>query len=76
VIIGLALILVYLSIPIGLYGTIWIIAIAHITRYLSYGSRTMIASQMQIHKELEATIVHRMRVRVMSIPFLVRRYFG
>ena len=53
VIIGLALILVYLSIPIGLYGTIWIIAIAHITRYLSYGSRTMIASQVQIHKELE-----------------------
>ena len=43
VIVGLALILVYLSLPIGLYGTIWIIAIAHITRYLSYGSRTMMA---------------------------------
>jgi len=53
VIIGLALILVYLSMPIGLYGTIWIIAIAHITRYLSYGSRAMMASQVQIHKELE-----------------------
>ena len=53
VIIGLALILVYLSVPVGIYGTLWIIAVAHITRYLSYGSRAMVASQLQIHKELE-----------------------
>ena len=46
--IGLALILVYLSLPIGLYGTIWIIAIAHITRYLSYGSRAMMASSRSL----------------------------
>lgn len=53
VIIGLSLILVYLSVPVGIYGTVWIIAVAHITRYLSYGSRAMMASQVQIHKELE-----------------------
>jgi iron(III) transport system permease protein len=76
VIIGLALILVYLSIPIGLYGTIWIIAIAHITRYLSYGSRTMIASQVQIHKELEEASYtcgasFRMTLRKVIMPILL-----
>jgi iron(III) transport system permease protein len=53
VIIGFALVLTYLTVPIRIYGTIWIIAIAHVTRYLSYGSRTMIAAQVQVHKELE-----------------------
>ena len=76
VIIGLALILVYLSIPIGIYGTVWIIAVAHITRYLSYGSRTMIASQMQIHKELEEASYtcgasFRMTLRKVIMPILL-----
>ena len=53
VIIGMALILVYLSIPIGVYGTIWVIVIAHITRFIAYGSRAVISAQVQVHKELE-----------------------
>ena len=53
VIIGMALILVYLSIPIGIYGTVWVIVIAHITRFISYGSRAVISAQVQVHKELE-----------------------
>ncbi len=53
VIIGMALILVYLSIPIGVYGTIWVIVIAHVTRFISYGSRAVISAQVQVHKELE-----------------------
>jgi iron(III) transport system permease protein len=53
VIIGFALVLTYLTVPIKIYGTVWIIAIAHVTRYLSYGSRAMIAAQVQVHKELE-----------------------
>ena len=53
VIIGMALILVYLSIPVGVYGTIWVIVIAHITRFISYGSRAVISAQVQVHKELE-----------------------
>jgi len=76
VIIGLALILVYLSIPIGIYGTIWIIAVAHITRYLSYGSRAMMASQVQIHKELEEASYtcgasFRMTLQRVIIPILL-----
>ncbi len=53
VIIGFALILMYLSIPVGIYGTIWVIVIAHVTRYISYGSRAVISAQVQVHKELE-----------------------
>ena len=53
VIIGMALILVYLSIPVGVYGTIWVIVIAHVTRFISYGSRAVISAQVQVHKELE-----------------------
>ena len=53
VIIGFALILMYLSIPVGVYGTVWVIVIAHVTRYISYGSRAVISAQVQVHKELE-----------------------
>ena len=53
VIIGMALILVYLSIPVGIYGTIWVIVIAHVTRFIAYGSRAVISAQVQVHKELE-----------------------
>lgn len=76
VIIGLALILVYLSVPVGIYGTVWIIAVAHVTRYLSYGSRAMIASQVQIHKELEEASYtcgasFRMTLRKVIVPILL-----
>ena len=53
VIIGFALILMYLSIPVGIYGTIWVIVIAHVTRFIAYGSRAVISAQVQVHKELE-----------------------
>ena len=53
IVIGLALIFVYLTLPIGIYGTVWIIVIACITRFLAYASRTMNAAQLQISKDLE-----------------------
>ncbi|HEX2056556.1 MAG TPA: ABC transporter permease subunit, partial [Nitrospiraceae bacterium] len=53
IVIGLALIFVYLTIPIGIYGTIWIIVIACVTRFLAYASRTMNAAQLQIASDLE-----------------------
>ena len=36
-----------------IYGTIWIIIIGYITRYMSYSNRVMSAAVVQIHKELE-----------------------
>jgi iron(III) transport system permease protein len=54
VLIGTALIYVYLLVKIvPVYGTIWIIAIAHVTVYLSFASRAMNAALAQLHSELE-----------------------
>ncbi len=53
IVIGLALVWVYLTIPIGVYGTLWILFIAYCTKYLPYGMRTCYSSMAQIHKELE-----------------------
>jgi iron(III) transport system permease protein len=53
IVIGLALIFIYLWLPIPIYGTIWIIMLAMITKYLSYSVGTMVAAQIQISSELE-----------------------
>ena len=43
----------YLNVNVGIYGTIWILLIAYITRFMPYGIRYNTASMLQIHKELE-----------------------
>jgi len=53
VVMGVALIWVYLTLPIPIYGTIWILLIAYVTRYLPYGMRASSAALLQIHRELE-----------------------
>jgi iron(III) transport system permease protein len=54
VLIALALIYVYLLFnSLALYGTIWIIAIAHATVYLSFGSRSLNGVLLQLHPDLE-----------------------
>ena len=54
VLMGLSLIFVYLTLKfIPIYGTIWIISLAYITNYLSFGTRTMNGAMIQIHKDLE-----------------------
>ncbi len=53
IVIGLALIFVYIRFPIPIYGTLWIIALAMITRYLAFSSRTTTSALMQLHGELE-----------------------
>lgn len=51
---GVALIFIALSFRgLGLYGTIWIIAIGHVAVFLPIGVRMMQAAVMQIHKEIE-----------------------
>ena len=54
VLMGLALIYVYLTLKfIPIYGTIWIITLAYVTHYISFGTRTMNGAMVQIHKDLE-----------------------
>jgi iron(III) transport system permease protein len=45
--------LTYLTLPIPLYGTIWILVVAYITRYTPYGVRFCSPGLLQISKELE-----------------------
>lgn len=52
-VLGLAIMICYLYVPIGVYGTLWIMLIAYVTRFMPYGMRYSSTSMMQIHKELE-----------------------
>src|SRR5437588_7127449 len=54
-VLGVAIMVCYLYIDIGVYGTLWIIFIAYVTRFLPYGMRYNSTSMLQIHKELEAS---------------------
>jgi iron(III) transport system permease protein len=52
-VLGLSIMIFYLTVDIGIYGTLWILLLAYVTRFLPYGLRYSTASMLQIHKELE-----------------------
>jgi iron(III) transport system permease protein len=52
-VLGLALMVFYLKVNIGVYGTLWILLIAYVTRFMPYGLRFTTTSMIQIAKELE-----------------------
>jgi iron(III) transport system permease protein len=56
IVIALAMIMAYLTVPLnylGIYGTIWIMAMGLIVSYIAFGTRLMNSSIVQIQKELE-----------------------
>lgn len=53
IVMGVALLTVYLRIPVAIYGTLWILFIAYCTRYMPYGMRYASAGIYQIANELE-----------------------
>lgn len=52
-VLGLSIMVFYLNVNVGIYGTLWILLIAYVTRFMPYGIRYNTASMLQIHKELE-----------------------
>ncbi|MFQ5682063.1 MAG: ABC transporter permease [Candidatus Binatia bacterium] len=52
-VLGLALIWFYLTVPIPVYATLWILTIAYVTKRLPVSVRICSAVMMQVHKELE-----------------------
>jgi iron(III) transport system permease protein len=52
VIAGLAALLLYLSLPLGIYGTVWVLILAYSYR-LAVATRLVRAALTQIHRELE-----------------------
>ena len=53
IVLGVSLLWVYVTIPILIYGTLWILLIAYITRYMPYGIWLASAPMALINKELE-----------------------
>ncbi|MGE5261992.1 MAG: ABC transporter permease [Acidobacteriota bacterium] len=52
-VLAVSLMWVYLTFKVGIYGTLGILLIAYITRFLPYGIRTNSAAMVQINRELE-----------------------
>jgi iron(III) transport system permease protein len=56
IMLALALVYLFLTLPwrlVPIYGTVWIITLAVVTRYLAFGSRTMHGAVLQLHHDLE-----------------------
>jgi len=53
IVMGVAVMILFLSVPNPIYGTIWIMFVAYVVRYLPYGTRFTHAGLLQVHKELE-----------------------
>ncbi len=53
VVIGLSVLMIYLLMPVPIYGTLWIIVIAMGTQYISLGTRLTTGGIAQIHRSLE-----------------------
>lgn len=52
-VLAVALITLYAALPIGIYGSLFLLTIAYVTRFLPYGMRACSASVVQVHQELE-----------------------
>jgi iron(III) transport system permease protein len=50
---GVAVMEVWLRVPLPIYGSLWIITIAYVIRYMPYGMRYVYAAVLQLHNELE-----------------------
>jgi iron(III) transport system permease protein len=53
IVFGLSLMWLYLTIPIPVYGTLWILLIAYVTKYMPICMRACSVSLTQVHQELE-----------------------
>jgi iron(III) transport system permease protein len=52
-VVGVAYLWAWIGLPGGLYGTIWILALAFIARFMPDTVKALSTSMMQIHRELE-----------------------
>jgi iron(III) transport system permease protein len=52
-IIGLGYLWTWISLPVGVYGTLWVIVLAYVSQFSPQGVRAISNSLVQIHPELE-----------------------
>ena len=67
-VLGVGLLWAFISLPIGIYGTLWVIILAYIIKYIPHGIRFESEPLLQIHPELEdasrisgASLLHTIR---------------
>jgi iron(III) transport system permease protein len=77
---AIGLLWTYVYMPLPIYGTLWILLIAYITRFLPYGLRAMTSTVVQIHNDLpEASMVcgagFAATFRRVLLPCCVRVYY-
>lgn len=53
VVLGVAFLQTYLAVPVPIYGTIWLLAVAFIVSFLPYAMRYSYPGILQVHPELE-----------------------
>jgi iron(III) transport system permease protein len=68
-VLGVSLIFVYLRVPLPIYGTLWILFIVYVTKYMPYGIRYATNSITQIGNELEESAL----MSGASFPSVFRR---
>jgi iron(III) transport system permease protein len=52
-VLGVAMLRTYLTLPVPIYGTIWILVVAYLTRSMPFAMRYTYPGLLQIHPELE-----------------------
>lgn len=75
IVLGLAVLRTYLAVPIPIHGTVWIIVVAFVAKFLPYGMRYNHAGLLSVHRELEESAQMSgaplgMVVRVIVAPLL------
>ena len=50
---AIGLLWAYVRLPLPIYGTVWILLIGYVTRFLAYGLRSMTSAMIQVHREME-----------------------
>ncbi|MGH7828060.1 MAG: ABC transporter permease [Candidatus Binatia bacterium] len=78
---GVAILKMYLTLPVPIYGTLWIIFFAFLVRYLPYGIRFSYAGLLSIHRELEESSATcggnwRQTVRKILFPLMLPTLFA
>jgi len=78
---GVAILKMYLTLPVPIYGTIWILVLAFLVRYLPYGIRFSYAGLLSIHRELEESSATcggnwRQTVRKILFPLMLPTLFA
>lgn len=57
VLLGVALLWLYVSLPLPIYGTRWILLIAYVTLHLPYAVRICVSALAQVHRDLDDAAV-------------------